>query len=179
MVIEYILIVIVIALIRKGSLKQLTDTDIKLWYVFIFSLLIQVSAMYFYSRSPFVNQTYPIWIIGSYIILLCGIGYNLSLAGFKLFGLGTFLNFLVITANGGRMPVSAEALEVIGLSTYIPELMKGVTKHQLVTSETHVWFLADIIPLGPPFAMNSSVISVGDIFITLGLSWFIYKGMVR
>lgn len=177
MIIEYILIAIIIAFIRKGSLGKLSDTDIKLWYLFIISVLIQVATMYFFSRSDLVNKTYPVWIIGSYIILLYGIWFNRSLPGFKLMGVGTFMNFLVITGNGGRMPVSTEALEMIGLSSLIPELAEGVTKHQIVTEETVLWFLADVIPMNFPYVLDQMVISLGDIAITLGISWFFYIRM--
>jgi hypothetical protein len=179
MVFEYLVIAIFIGIARKGSVKKLSDTNIKLWYLFIASFLLQGISMYFYHRSSFIDSTYPLLIIGSYLMIMYAIWSNRSLNGFIFFGLGTFLNFLVISVNGGRMPVSTEALESIGLSEYIPKLIEGVTKHQIITDETHLSFLADVIPIQPPLAFSSSVISVGDIFITLGVAWFIYKGMVR
>lgn len=135
--------------------------------------------MYFYHRSAFIEMIYPLLIVGSYFILIYGIWKNHELPGFKLFGFGTLLNLIVIIVNGGRMPVSTEALKSSGLASYIPRLMEGTTKHQIVTNETNLWFLADIIPLRPPFVFSSSVISMGDIAITLGIAWFIYKRMVR
>jgi hypothetical protein len=179
MVFEYLVIAILIALARKGSISKLSDTNIKLWYLFIASFLVQGLAMYFYHRSSFIDNIYPLLIICSYLIILFAIWSNRTLTGFKFFGLGTFLNFLVIAVNGGRMPVSTDALESIGLSSYIPGLVEGVTKHQIITDETLLWFLADVIPMQPPFTLGSSVISVGDIFITLGVGWFIYKGMSK
>jgi hypothetical protein len=179
MVFEYLVIAIFIGFARKGSITKLSETNIKLWYLFVASFLIQGLSMYFYQSSSFIASIYPVLIIGSYLLIMYAIWSNRSLNGFKFFGLGTFLNFLVIAVNGGRMPVSTEALESVGLSTYIPKLLEGVTKHQIITNETRLWFLADVIPIQPPLALGSSVISVGDIFITLGVAWFIYKGMSK
>jgi hypothetical protein len=179
MVFEYLVIAILIGFARKGSIKKLSDTNIRMWYLFIASFLVQGISMYLYHHGSFIDNIYPLLIIGSYLTIIYAIWCNRNLAGFKLFGLGTFLNFLVIATNGGRMPVSTNALDVIGLSAYISKLTEGVTKHQIITNETHLWFLADVIPIQPPLALGSSVISVGDIFITLGVAWFIYRGMSK
>lgn len=179
MIIEYALIAVVLAFIRKGSIKRLSETEIKLWYLIVASFLIQLVAIYFYSKSNFFQDTYPLWIIGSYLILMYGIWYNHRLPGFKIFGLGTTFNFLVIAANGGRMPISPKTLEMAGESSKIPIVMEGVEKHQLLTETTHLPYLADVILLTPPFVYKAMIISAGDIVITMGVSWFFYRSMVH
>jgi len=48
--------------------------------------------------------------------------------------------------------------------------------HMLLTAETKLWFLADIIPLPVPFLAR--VISIGDILIYVGIFYFIQKKML-
>ncbi|MHB1405120.1 MAG: DUF5317 domain-containing protein [Desulfitobacteriaceae bacterium] len=179
MIYEVLLLVVLVALIRKGSFQRLSNTDIKKPYLMITSLLVQLAVMYLYDRSQFIGQTFSIWIILSYLLLAYGSWCNRNLPGFKLFGIGMFLNFLVIAANGGRMPVSINALEWAGLSWYIPALIEGITKHQPLTDAAYLSFLADIIPLRPPFVFSSMVVSAGDIAVTLGISRFFYIRMTR
>lgn len=179
MVYEFLIPVVMIAYLKKGSLQRLSETEIRKQWVFLSGLLIQLIVMFFYPRVWFINSSFAFWIAVSYLILIYGSWCNRHLPGIKLFILGTSLNFLVIITNGGRMPVSLIALERADLSSYIPLVVEGVTKHQPLTKFTFLPFLADVLPLRPPLVFSSMVVSPGDIAVTLGISWFIYKGMVR
>lgn len=179
MIYEILLLVVLIAFWKKGSLIRLAQTEIRQPFWFIQSLLLQLAAMFFYSRSVWMAETFPYWITVSYTMLGYACWRNRKLPGFTWFGVGMILNFLVITVNGGRMPVSVDALQWAGLSSYIPLLEEGLTKHQLMTEQTHLIFLADIVPLRPPFVFSSMVVSIGDIAVTWGISRFVYKRMTE
>ncbi|GAV21491.1 DUF5317 domain-containing protein [Carboxydothermus pertinax] len=179
MIYEFLIPVIIIAFLKKGSLRHLSETEIRKQWVILSGFLLQLIAMFLYHRVSFINQSFAFWVVVSYLMLIYGCWCNRHLPGIKLFILGTLLNFLVIIANGGRMPVSLDALEWAGLSSYIPLVVEGVTKHQPLTESTLLPYLADVIPLRPPFVFSSMVVSPGDIAVTLGISWFIYKGMVK
>lgn len=87
-------------------------------------------------------------------------------------GVGILLNFLVIAANGGTMPVSS-----VGLRPELKEiLLQGEALHALTTAESKLLFLADVIPLYFP---AGSKMSVGDIFLSAGLFYFLQQGMMR
>lgn len=80
--------------------------------------------------------------------------------------IGGFLNTLVITLNGGKMPV-------ITAPPYISEAdIKVSKKHCVLTSKTKLPFLADtviIAKIGPTETMNwTKVVSIGDIFLYFG-----------
>jgi len=98
-------------------------------------------------------------------LIAFGLWRNRFLRGLWVVTLGYAMNTLAILANGGKMPVTAEALEAAGLAAAIPILERGGDAlHVVVGPGTRLVWLSDIIPL------SGSVISVGDILITIGLA---------
>lgn len=112
--------------------------------------------------------------------LSVGIALNRRIAGIELVLLGLILNAAVILANGGAMPVSSDALRLVGRYDYALELRaEGPLGHsELATPDTVLRPLADIIPLSPlpPF---QTVASVGDLFIATGVLVIFYIGTLR
>jgi hypothetical protein len=91
-------------------------------------------------------------------------------------GLGVLMNFVVIAANGG-MPVLAGAAEVAsGFTVTDPDLL-GTFKHVPLDESSHLTFFADVIPLR--FAGIGEVISLGDVFLALGLGVFLEHELRR
>ncbi|MBM7573320.1 DUF5317 domain-containing protein [Aquibacillus albus] len=179
MVYEYLGIAFLIALFKKGSVNRLSETNFKVSSLIIFCLLLQLFAVYAGDYFPIIDQTFTYMIILTYLLLIFASYLNRHLEGFKLFLLGLSLNAIVIIINGGRMPVSAKALETVGMSGDIQVLSSGYKKHELVGDQTLLPFLADVIPLHFPFVLMSIVVSIGDIIMTIGICWFIYQGMTR
>lgn len=151
--------------IRGGSFERLADLQIRGISWAFMALGLRLASAFLAAKG--------IEIIFLQIIAYCLFAYvlwsNLNLPGMKLFALGTLLNFVVIIANGGMMPVSAQAIALAGL----PE---PAGTHMLLTAETKLWFLADIIPLPVPFLAR--VISIGDILIYVGIFYFMQKKML-
>ena len=86
------------------------------------------------------------------------------------------MNFTVIALNGG-MPVLAGAAEVAsGFTVREPDL-SGTFKHVLLDDESRLTFLADVIPLR--LVGIGEVISLGDIFLALGLGVFLEHELRR
>ena len=108
----------------------------------------------------------------SFVLLLAFIILNRRRVGFLVIGAGTFLNFLVIVANGGLMPVSPANMEKAGLGDELAELRLGdaapMSKNVLLEEgDTHLQWLSDRFTwecLGP-----FPVFSIGDIIIAAGL----------
>jgi len=96
-----------------------------------------------------------------YVVIIAGILLNRHIEGAMLLALGTFLNLLVIAANGGYMPVSMTALKASGLT--MEELAEVMyLRHIPMDEGTRLAFLGDVIPVPwPPFLR--AVGSVGDI----------------
>jgi hypothetical protein len=162
----------IIAYSMSRTFSPLWEVKIKAPALIFGCFFIQVGSMYFYKETPTISLWFSILILISYLLLSVGAWLNRKLPGFKLFSLGMFMNFLVIASNGGRMPVSSKALEEANLSHYIAILESGYKKHQLMNESTIFPYLGDVIPLHLPYALMNMVVSVGDLFVTLGMCLF-------
>lgn len=79
--------------------------------------------------------------------------------------LGVLLNFIVIAANGGRIPVDVDVSRRLGLE--VQALLEGTDfKHVAVSDASRLAFLGDVIPLPGPVPR---VISIGDVVVLIGL----------
>ena len=175
MFIETLIFSIIVGLIRKGNIKNFGLIQLRGISFLFAAYLVQ----FMLNRVDSSLLDIPVLIsanigslihIGTYILLFCFFWLNRYQFNFLL-PLGTFLNFVVITLNGGVMPVK---------TTYIPEesivyLVESIT-HAIMTAETVLPFLGDIIYVSWPM---QQMISVGDIVMNLGIFIFIQKTMVR
>lgn len=141
--------------------------------VLAFSL--QLIAVYAVDNFALLNLKRGL-LIYSYLLLTIAASQNLHLRGLGIIFLGLLLNFTVMVANGGFMPVSSEALNQAGwgerLATVEPgTLLPGSKDILLSRKDTNLWFISDVVALP---AINK-VISPGDILICLGLLVFLIE----
>lgn len=162
----FTLAVIVLAVgasyLRGGRLSRLADVTLHLPWLLLVGLALQVAVDVASARGLLGDATTEGWVLLliSQVLVVAWVIANRHLPGTVLIALGLVLNAVVIAANGA-MPVAPEALAALGAEP-------GVTptgKHTLLTEETRLPWLADILPL-PPLR---SVISVGDIVLAAGL----------
>ena len=110
----------------------------------------------------------------SYTLLIAFGLLNVRMPGMFLVVIGLACNMAVIVVNGG-MPASAQALIDSGQEDVLAYLQEeGADKHHLLTDEDQVTFLADVIAVPQPIGQ---AISVGDIFVYVGLVWLIVAAM--
>lgn len=175
-----IIISIVIGLFRKGKLSSLSQISIKKIELIVLACLIQGGIIFLGSKEiKFVLDYSPYMIIFSYIVLLLAVWYNKTLKGIKIIALGIIFNFIVIVANGGHMPVLLSSLYKVGLNDFALVLKEGTyITHILISEETLFRFLADVIPLSPPFP-DPSVVSVGDFLMFYGVFSLIQNAMLK
>jgi hypothetical protein len=161
-----LVVAVAVSLIRGGKLTNLTDLYLRGWWLFVLGFVIQAGAA-FVPRDVSGARDIAMWmLLGSYLLLLLGILLNRGQAGIALAGVGILMNFAVIAANSG-MPVSIEAATIAGGG---PDLVLGV-KHVVLDQATRLPFLADVLPL------PGSVISLGDVFLALGLGIYLERAM--
>lgn len=154
------------SLIQGGSLDRLAATRFRYPWLVFGGLALQVLAQL--SSPSLISDDAAFWI------LLAGTGavgvfllMNVRLSGLALAGLGLLLNVAVIATNGG-MPVSRAAAEAAHVP--ITEEEAGV-RHEVLDEHSALPFLSDAIPV-PPF---KTVLSLGDVFLALGLALFVYR----
>jgi len=164
---------------RGGSLVKLGQLPLRhSWLILIAFLLQIITFSPRFEGLGWSDRLAPALYIFSILLLLLAVGLNLSLSGMKIFGLGLLLNFLVIAANGGYMPVPLDNLTRAGMVD-LAELLQAkghVSKSTILTSETRLPFLADIflLPSGLPL---SNVFSIGDVFIGIGAFILVLQAM--
>lgn len=104
---------------------------------------------------------YPHSDLVLHVLGIAGVGMvaaaNVRHAGAALIALGTFSNVIAILLNSG-MPYDPSIAAAVG--TAIP----SDRLHVVLTADTRLPFLADIIPFG----LGRSVYSIGDLFIGFG-----------
>jgi len=164
---------------RGGSFVKLAQLPLRYSWLILIAFLLQIVVFSSQFESlVWSDRLAPALYIFSILLLLLAVGLNLSLSGMKVFGLGLLLNFLVITANVGYMPVPLDNLTQAGM-TQRAELLRAeghLSNSTVLTSETRLPFLTDIFLL-PSCLPFSNVFSIGDVFIGIGAFILVLQAM--
>lgn len=156
-----------IAVLRGGRMINLGDIHLRMWWLLPLGFLLQVGADLLPSSAS--NWGVPLILI-SYAPLLGLVVLNRDRPGLWLAGLGVLMNFSVIALNGGMPVLSEAALVASGFASGDPVLSESY-KHVVLDETSQLVFLADVIPLR--VANYGQVISLGDVFLAVGLGRFI------
>jgi len=171
LILAAILVGILIGLLSGGSLRLLSEIQLRWWPLAIAGLLLQLIPVH--SGSGGTDWLAVGSIAASYLLLLVFLVANFRLVGIPLIAVGIGLNALVIALNGG-MPVSDTALRAatIDAAQYESALAKledqGSPKHHLATDDDVLRPLSDVVGLGPPI---QQVYSLGDFLSLVGIVW--------
>lgn len=183
MFIESMVLGFVVAILRKGKIKNIENININGWYLFLIAGLIQGSISWLKGKTQllgpqFFDQYFFYIHLFTYLLILIGIILSIKNNFMKFIFIGMALNFIVIFANGGKMPVSFK--NVKGYEHYTEEMPEKAfdIKHSLVTENTKLVYLADVIALPMPYPIVS-IISIGDVFLSIGIYLFFQESMVR
>ncbi len=176
------IVALLIALLRGGRLGALGEVRFRAGWLAIIALALQAVVIY----MPAHTGTGPwspgaLLLVGSYLPLLAVVWLNRHTPGMLLIGAGLALNLLAIVSNGGYMPITPEALERAGLGHLALAGETGsrimATKDVLLPREgTALWALSDVLVI-PATLPVSSVFSVGDVVVALGVYWFFQRVM--
>lgn len=172
MFIEVIIIAVLFSLITGGKLTNLGQLNFRCFYMVIAAYVIQSGIDYWATGQRFGG--YPYLHMVSYFILFFVLFQNRRLPGMYFIIIGTLLNFIVISLNGGQMPVSPDILPE-NLSQELAAGHGGT--HNLLTGDTRVKFLADIFHIR--YFNQNQLISIGDIIIDIGAFLLVFMGMKR
>ncbi|MCJ7710262.1 MAG: DUF5317 domain-containing protein, partial [Chloroflexi bacterium] len=114
---------------------------------------------------------------GAYGLLLFTLWHNRSYPGLVLAFIGIASNTLVIVWNGGWMPVWQPAYDASGLAGPLYSQLHFPISGTGAEFLVHLGPLADVVPFPIPPLQN--VASVGDLFLTAGLAFFLFATLMR
>lgn len=167
-----ILIVIIVALLRGGSLHNLAAVRLR-WLPLVFaSLALQLLIFTPFRTVPLISVATPWLYMLSMLLLTAWVAANRHIPGMLLMAAGLLLNLAAIAANGGYMPIALERASVYGTSATFTDGGRHNNSIALATGQAYLWLLTDIIAI--PFA---GVFSVGDVLLTLGVAICCYRAI--
>jgi Family of unknown function (DUF5317) len=174
-----IVIVIVAALMRGGSLRHFAALRLRWLPLVIIGFVLQLLIFTPFASAPVIAfATLPIYVL-SLALVTIWVAANWRVPGMTLIAIGLALNVVVIAANGGHMPVSPEAARLAGKYEMLVSDDPAISKHiAAVDGQVRLWLLSDLIavPKGVPFA---AVLSIGDIVLTVGIGILCYSTICR
>jgi hypothetical protein len=174
-----LILVIVVALLRGGSLLNIAAVKLRWLPLVIAGFALQLLIFTPFARSPLVAfATLPIYVL-SLALVAIWVAANWRIPGMALIAIGLALNVAVIAANGGHMPVLPEGARLAGQYEALAADDPSTSKHLLMEpDQVQLWLLSDIIviPHGVP---GASVLSVGDLVLTAGIAILCYSTILH
>jgi hypothetical protein len=172
---------VAVALLRGGSFAGWPRIHVYWSTLALGSLAVQLLLF----NPPTDHQSWAvawgpmIWV--ACLVMLCTVllrnafGSRASRYPWLLAALGVGLNVLVVVANGGYMPQSADARSSarVASGTVVPPTGDVLRNVVVMSDETPFRFLGDVIA-EPSWFPNANVISVGDLLLGLGLAWWAF-----
>jgi hypothetical protein len=125
-------------------------------------------------KGPVQNvSTQQALFLLSHLLLLIFIWRNRQMVGIQIVGLGVICNLIVILANGGLMPITAETLIQINPGSTLEQWPVGAhyghSKDIILSrDQVRLWALSDILVFPPGFPY-AAAFSVGDLLIAAGI----------
>lgn len=166
----FILTGIILALVRKKNPLTILTVELKAPFLMIGCFVVQAGLAYLALKK---NLYYPVILNITFILMLVSLFLNRHLPGVKWVFVGALLNTLALILNNGFMPVSETAMKIADLDASF----QGDSRHQSMEASPF-WWLGDWIPVFTPVGTNY-VMSVGDIFVGIGLILFIVRNSLK
>lgn len=179
MFIEAVVLGIIIGLVRNGSLRNISITKIRGWFLILLALVLQVIAFIFPNISIVQSYEKQFYIVTAVLIILTLI-INLDKKGIWLILIGAILNYVVVFINGFKMPIYFEGLKLAGLDHMVEGIKSGEIINYMSLDKVTNWtkHFGKYIVIPKPYPM-AKVISIGDIIMSLGIILFIQGEMLK
>jgi hypothetical protein len=162
---------VIVGKLMGGSLTGLGQIRIRWAALAITGLLVQV-VLFFGPVAERVGALGAPIYVGSTALVLVVVIRNLAIPGLMLVAAGALSNLVAISANGGQMPASPDAMAFLGKTVNAGYSNSAVVETPVLAP------LTDVLAL-PPFLPFANVFSVGDVLIGVGVAAVIVTAMRR
>jgi hypothetical protein len=177
-----VVVTVMIGLALGGSLTRLSWLRLRGWPILVGAVLLQAYAAGNWegAQAAGVPVRAVIFVATHGVVLAVALA-NLSIAGMKMVVAGAVANMVALLANGGLMPVSAQARLLAGRQAAqglweAGTAVMGSKGVVLPVESANLWPLTDIFVLTPPFPVPAAF-SIGDALIAAGIGYLILKTM--
>jgi hypothetical protein len=130
-------------------------------------------------------MTWGPWIFTASKAVVCAVllanafGSTELRAAWLIAAVGVGLNFTVIAANGGFMPLSDEVrVATRGVTLSQSETTPRLTNVKVIDESTRLAFLGDVVPQ-PAWFPRANVVSIGDVLLATGLGLWAFQVTLR
>jgi DHA3 family macrolide efflux protein-like MFS transporter len=175
-----ILVGLILGLAAGGSVWNLANIKLERIAFLLGAVVLRFSTEAFIANGVDIAETLRLPLYGtSYALLLAGLWPNRDFPGLSMAFVGILGNTIAIVANGGHMPIWQPSLEAAGLTlndvrtAFHSVLPMTLDANFLI----HAGPLGDVIPI--PFPVVRNVASVGDLFLSAGLGFFLFATVVQ
>jgi hypothetical protein len=160
---------LVVGFVSGGSVTRLGELKLAWAPVIVLGMAGQV-LLFSTPVGDALGPAAPAAYVASNLAVLAAVWRNLAIPGLPLILLGGASNLIAIVANGGFMPVSADALVAIGRAP-----REGYTNNRLADG---VLFapLTDLFAM-PAWVPMANIFSIGDILIGVGAAIAVVAAM--
>jgi Family of unknown function (DUF5317) len=149
-----------IGLLTGGSVGRLGELRFAWAPLIAIGMVVQV-LLFSTPVGDALGPAAPAAYVASNLAVLVAVARNVAIPGLPLVLLGGIANLVAIVANGGFMPVSADALAAIGRAP-----REGYTNN-LESDAALLGPLTDIFPM-PAWLPMANIFSIGDVLIGVG-----------
>ena len=171
---------LVLGLIAGGSIGNLAKVELRWVGLLMFAVILRFGTEFGLLQGNSAIETFrlPLFAL-SFVLLLAALWVNRPLPGMRLAFVGILSNTIAIAANGGHMPIWIRSLEAANFT----RADINSPFHTVLGADADLDFflhagpLGDIIPIPLPVIQN--VASIGDLFLTAGLAFFLFATIVR
>ena len=183
MLIGGILLGLVAGLLAGGSIANLASIRLRWVALLLVAVIIRFLTELGLQAQVDTVQAFRLPLFGlAFGVLLVGLWVNRSHAGLTLAFIGILLNTIAILANGGYMPIWKLSFDAAGFD---PNATFGLFSfHRMLDNPTlnadfllRAGPLGDILPIPIPVIRN--VASIGDVFLSAGLGFFLFASVLR
>ena len=179
MLIAGILLGLLLGLRAGGRLDNLGNIQLRWPLLLVAAVIVRFGTEALLNlQVPLVEDLRAPLLALGFGLLLIALWANRLYPGLVVAFVGILLNGFVILINGGYMPIWATSLEAAGLTPDdVTSALHVVVPGQASDFLVRALVLGDIIPIPLPIIQN--VASLGDLFLTAGLAFFLFASVVR